>query len=343
VELGFGLVTCQRYPGDPRGAADLYREALEYARACEAAGLDSIWTSEHHYWDDDYMPSLLVTSAALAAVTERITIGTGVLLAPLYDPLRLAEDAATVELISGGRFILGLGIGWRREEFDRLGVPMERLGRRMRETVEILRAAWSDRLVEHQGQIFQIEPTNVTPKPSAPIPIWLGAFADPAIRRAGRIADGYLGSSSRRELAPLDEVKRRKAIAEEGLKKSGRDRSGFRLAFHEQTWVTEDPDEIDEVLPHIHYSRWKYADMGPEFSRGPGELPEPPPLDDGTRQAILDGLIYGTPDEVAKRVGEFRDVVGDDLHLIARSYFPGVPREKTLRQIELLGEVKKRL
>src|SRR2546429_587296 len=133
MQLGYGLITCQRYPGDSRTWADLYREAVEMAKLCEEAGLDSVWTSEHHFVDDGYMPSLTVTSAAIAQATGRIEVGTGVLLAPLYHPLRLAEDAATVDCIAGGRFILGVGAGWRAEEVDRLGIPQHGLRRRLSE------------------------------------------------------------------------------------------------------------------------------------------------------------------------------------------------------------------
>src|SRR5438067_4545179 len=142
MRFGYGLITCQRPPDDPRSDADLYREAVERSVAAERAGFDSVWVSEHHFLDDGYMPSLLVTAAAIAQATTHITIGTAVLLAPLYEPLRLAEDAATVDLISGGRFVLGLGAGWRTEEFDVLGVPISGRGAAMRKTVKVLRGAW---------------------------------------------------------------------------------------------------------------------------------------------------------------------------------------------------------
>lgn len=344
MELGFGLITAQRYPGDPRTPTDLYRELLEQSQAAESVGLDSVWTSEHHFWDDDYMPSLLVTSAAIAARTERIQIGTGILLAPLYHPLRLAEDAATVDLISGGRLILGLGAGWRQEEFDRLGASMEKLGPQMAETVAILKKAWGPDVFRHDGKVRQIEATNVTPKPSREIPIWLGGFVDPAVTRAGRIADGYLGSSSRRTGDSLEEVARRVELCKEGLDKAGRDASEFTFAFHETVWVSDDPDaDFPKIADNVHYTRWKYADMGPEFGRKAGPLPKAPELDENTRQAIRDSLILGTPEDVAGRFKAMKEAAGVDLHIVARSYFAGVPQEMTLRCIELLGETKKLL
>lgn len=336
VKIGYGLITCQRFPGDPRSAADLYREALELCALADQVGLDSVWTSEHHFWDDDYMPSLLVMSAAIAARTERITIGTGILLAPLYDPLRLAEDAATVDLISGGRFILGLGIGWRAEEFDRLGIPMADVGRRMSETIKVLRLAWGPSTFTFEGKVFRYEPTNVTPKPTRQIPIWVGAFSDPALKRAGRLGDGYLGSAT-----VLDDMSRRMEVVNTSRDKAGRSAEPFTFAVHEPVWVEQRGQGAEEVMAFVNHSRWKYEDMGPAYGRGTdGPLPEAPPLDDARRQWIVQRLISGDAKQVASKIDEFRQVVGEDLHFVARSYYPGIPFDDARRSIELLAEVK---
>src|ERR687887_1225527 len=135
MKFGFGSLTCQVGPGEQRSTGELYREAIALAEDAERLGFDSVWLSEHHFFADGYTPSPLVQAAAIAARTTRIAIGTGVLLAPLHNPVRLAEDAATVQLLSDGRLVLGLAQGWKRDEFDGLGVPYQRRHVRLEEMV----------------------------------------------------------------------------------------------------------------------------------------------------------------------------------------------------------------
>jgi alkanesulfonate monooxygenase SsuD/methylene tetrahydromethanopterin reductase-like flavin-dependent oxidoreductase (luciferase family) len=193
IRVGLGILTGQ-VPPTAGSVADEYRGLLHLAEAAEAYGFDSVWVSEHHFSPDAYLPSVLPVLGAVAAATSRIEMGTAALLAPLHHPLRIAEDAAVVDLLSGGRLTLGLANGWRIAEFHGFGVaPAERSGR-LDETVEVLRQAWHAP-VRHRGRYFTIDTVDVHPRPSRPIPILLGAFADPAVARAGRIGDGFIASA----------------------------------------------------------------------------------------------------------------------------------------------------
>src|SRR5688500_7445646 len=113
VRIGLGLFTGQIPPGADRTFRQEYHDVVELARLAETLGFDSVWVSEHHGSSDGYLPSLLPVLAALATATDRMLLGTGVLLVPFHHPLRLAEDAAVVDQLSGGRVVLGLGLGWR--------------------------------------------------------------------------------------------------------------------------------------------------------------------------------------------------------------------------------------
>src|SRR5256885_4538975 len=122
VKLGVGDFSGQRHPASPADNRQLYAELQEQAFLIEAAALDSMWVSEHHFAEDGYMAAVLPIVSALLARTQRITVATDRLAASLYDPVRLAEDAAALDLLSGGRFVLGLSLCYRDEEFRGLGV-----------------------------------------------------------------------------------------------------------------------------------------------------------------------------------------------------------------------------
>jgi alkanesulfonate monooxygenase SsuD/methylene tetrahydromethanopterin reductase-like flavin-dependent oxidoreductase (luciferase family) len=327
MRFGYGLIGCQRYPGDPRTDVELYREALGLAEEAERLGLDSVWTSEHHFADDAYAPSLLPLSAAIAARTRSIKIGTGLLMAPFYPPLRLAEDAAVVDLLSEGRFILGLGLGWLEWEFDALGVPFRDRVRLTEEAIRVCRQGWGDGLVEGPD-------VAVHPKPARPggPPIWLGGHAEPAVRRAARIADGWLAGEP-----DLDEFRTRIRWLRDEAARSGRDPDTIDVAGYWPVFVWEDGDAWELVRPYHHYTEWKYDDL--ERARGRiGALPSAPPLDAATDAEIRTTMICGKPGDVTEEIGRYRKAAGRGFHFVARMYYPGMDRAVMRESTRLFAE-----
>lgn len=328
MRFGYGLITCQRHPDDPRGDAALYAEALSLASEAEALGFDSVWTSEHHFADDAYAPSLLPLSAAIAARTERIQIGTGLLLAPLHDPIRLAEDAATVDLLSAGRFVLGLGLGWLGWELGAFGVALADRVPRLERAIEVCRRAWGSGLVEPEG-------VAVAPKPAAPggPPIWLGGHVEPAIRRAARLADGWMaGEPSSHEFA-----EQAGWFAEE-LRAAGRPSPDAEVAGYWPVFVWDGPEDAwDLVRPFHHYTEWKYEDQ--EAAKGRlGRLPRPPELDADSEAALRAPMVCGGPEEVAGQIRALARIAGPRFTFVARLYYPGMERRMMRRSTRLFAE-----
>src|SRR6266850_982301 len=162
--IRFGLWYDFRNPAQWRQPADrLYREILDQIAWGENNGFDDVWLSEHHFIEDGYLPSILPAAAAIAARTNRIRIASGVLLMPLHNPIRLAEDIATVDVISGGRFELGVGIGFKREEFSGFGVSSKERGARTDQSLEIIRRSLAGETVTFKSEFFDFQNVKVTP------------------------------------------------------------------------------------------------------------------------------------------------------------------------------------
>ncbi len=333
VQVGLGLFTGQIPAGSSRTFAQEYQETLDLVRLAEALGFDSAWVSEHHGSSDGYLPSLLPMLAAFAAVTERIALGTGVILAPLHDPLRLAEDAAVVDQLSDGRLILGLGLGWRDEEFRMFGVPTTGLGTRTEETMEVLRRAWTGRRFSFEGRALHYDQVKVTPPAARDggIPVYLGGSAEKAIRRAGRLADGYISSTD-----TVDELPPLVSQLDEAAREAGRDPRALGIAVTLNAFVSREGDAWALARPGvIHqlgaYTAWDEGADTPEHDR---LVPVP-----GDEETVRRSTIAGTPDEVVRAIRPFVETYGDrDLHLVVRLHYPGMDLDTARRAVEQFGE-----
>ena len=192
--VNFGLWYDFRNPGGRVPFETLYAQSLEQIAWAEGLGFDSVWLTEHHFVADGYTPSPLVLAAAIGQRTQRMRIGTNLMLLPLADPVRVAEDAAAVSLLTGGRFDLGVGLGYRELEFDYFGRSLKNRPSLMEEAIDILRQAWSGEPINVSGKRFNIEGLVVAPAPATAPRILMGGMAPVAIERAARIGDGFLST-----------------------------------------------------------------------------------------------------------------------------------------------------
>lgn len=329
MKIGYGLITCQGHPDDTRTEAERYCGAIEHAIEAERLGFDSVWVSEHHFVDDGYLPSVLPMCAAIAARTNHIAIGTAVALVPFYEPLRLAEDAATVDLISGGRFILGLGQGWRPEEFKVFSVSPQSRAQLLQDTVITLRQAWSGGTVTGGG-LLSYPNVVVRPKPLAAdgIPIWIGATVERSIRRAGRIANGFIAGGGLIEpYTPEQFCCQLTWINEE--RNTLDNPTTFTPCMFLPTYASRDPDPWLQIREYVHYTYWKYEDMA--YARSRIEPSKKPPfLTQGHEAFLRENGIIGSPEAVADKIRQFAEVAGSKFHFIARLYWPGMTRERQL-------------
>ncbi|MCK9518161.1 MAG: LLM class flavin-dependent oxidoreductase [Dehalococcoidia bacterium] len=324
-EISFGLWYDFRNP-EPwaRPVEELYAQTFEHIRYAERLGFDAIWTSEHHFIGDGYSPSLLPICAAIAARTTRVRIGTNVLLLPLHDPVRIAEDAATVDIISGGRFDLGVAVGYKQEEFSGFDVDRRERATRMDEAIGVLRSAWAPGRFSFDGKHYRYHDIDVTPKPvQQPMPLWIGGFSEPAVKRAARLGDALLAAAN---VIPTYLAERERLAV----------RGPLRIALS-LPWamVSTDPEaawaSIREHVfyQHREYARWFTAAGMPLFPTIPGS-PE------DIRRRNPDIVV--TPAR-AREIIERTVVSLPVTHLYWWAVPPGVAPKQTVRSLELISRL----
>lgn len=308
-------------------APQLYDEALEQLAwvDAEAPGVDSVWLTEHHGFADGYLPSPMIVAAAVAARTRRLRIAQGIVLLPLYGhPLRLAEDSAVLDVLSSGRFELGVGMGYRADEFDAFGMELRTRKGRFDEGLDIIETALRGERFSYEGRYYTVLDGMVTPPPvQRPLPIWLGAATPVARRRVAERGHNLL-------ISPLTDIEHTKAQFDD-FRSAG---ATGRTALIRECWI----GEIDEILPHLHYTYRKvYAPPHAMFVERTA---------DGGRRQVTDAddpfyfgpgfwtdrFIIGSAVEVAAEIRRYRDELGID-ELVLRLAHPGVSHA---RQMEVL-------
>ena len=314
----------------PSEGGDRYADALAEAELGERLGFDSIWLEEHHGVRDHYWPSPLVVLAAIAARTERVTLGTDVIVLPFYRPVRLAEDVAVLQGISGGRFVLGLAAGYRPDEFRLHDAVLEGRGGRLEEAVALIRDLWRGDAVAHDGPAYRAE-GRIEPLPSPAPPIWLGGWGPKTIERAARLADAWVPGPT----ADLPRLLALRADYDAALVAAGKDPAAVRRPLTREV-VIAPTDEAAWEIAERHLLVNYRDEYGGGWSHPLVGAADATPTDRLDRLAT-GRFIVGSPETCIATIRAIRDAYAPD-ELICRLFFAGLPHAVLRDELRLLAD-----
>jgi len=306
-----------------------YKEALEEVVRAEDLGFDSVWMEEHHSVVDHYWPSPLPVLAGFATRTSKMVLGTDILVAPFYHPTRLAEDCALLDIMSNGRFVLGIAIGYKPDEFALYGAELEKRGARFEEQMAIVKGLWTKDRITHKGTYYQLE-GSLEPKPftrGGP-PVWIGGWGDITLRRAATIADNWIPGPT----GELPRLLKGKAQFLANRKAAGLTAPVAEWPLTRDVIIADTEKQARELAEkHIMVSYRK------EYAGGWRH-----PFIDASIAVDLDKVkkdrfLIGSPDQVIRDLKPFVEQYGMD-HLICRLFFPGMPHTHIMRELELLAK-----
>ena len=306
------------------------RETLDEAELAEASGFHGFFFGEHHQDKDGFLPSPSVVCGAAAARTRRMQIGTAVVLLPLHHPIRIAEDFATLDVVSGGRAVLGVGLGYQDADFRAFGVDRSRRAARFEQEIEIIRRAWTGEAFSYKGADFDIDNIRITPKPlqqPAP-PIWIGASVGPAVERAGRIGDALV-------LSPSMTLSENQVLADRY--RSAAETAGRtpELILMRDAWVADDLQEAadvygPEVMDAYRYY-WKAGSVSFKRFRSESEFE--------FEKIWCDRIITGSPSQCVDEFHRWSEALGTRYFILRlrHAHSGGPPHARIMKAIERFG------
>ena len=338
--MNFGLLLAFRNPEKwTRPYNEIYAEHIDQAVLAEELGYDTIWTTEHHFAEDGWSPSLLPILSAVAARTTTIRIGTFIIILPFHHPVRVAEDAATVDIISNGRLDLGVGLGYWLSEFASFNVPRNERVSRLTEGIDIIRKCFTEDEFSYAGRYHTLRQIEMRPKPiqQPHPPLWVGAMTEKSVTRTARLGCHLAGSGGadlqRMYDGALNDLG--KPIDEHYISQL---RAVYIAETREQAW--DDAEEHLYYMMSMYDKRYKEADDLP-WATETMSAPEVPPPGELRKTKDLSffqaPLIVGTPDDAIQEIERY-SAETRVTHLVMWMQLAGLPAAKARRSMELFAK-----
>lgn len=319
MKVGLFLNT-QFQPGQPVAAH--LPDLIAQTRAARNAGFKSLWFPHHFLTGPLQMLQIVPMMAYIAPHAEGMQIGPNILILPLLNPVHVAEESATLDVLTGGNYVLGVGLGYRPEEFTAFGMTLKERAPRLEESIALIRRLWTEDKVTHKGRFYQTDSASISLKPirAGGPPIWMAGTAEAAIKRAARMAEAWMIVPS----TTLTDLTSQMRIYREAL--NGRVPDCFPI-MRECYVGANHRTAMDECRAALRYKYDAYASWGLEGRQTPA-------FEDLAR----DRFIIGDAAFVKEEIARYRESLGVD-HFMMRCHWPGLEFDKTLASIRRLGEM----
>jgi len=321
-----------------RQGADLgpeLKNLIEQVRAARASGLASLMVGQRFVSSPLQMFQAMPLLARLAAEAEGMKLGPGLLLLPLLNPVIVAEETATLDWLTGGNAIIGLGLGYRQEEFLSIGVPIKERVPRFVEAVEVIRKLWRDDVVEHKGRFHTLSKVQASIKPKQPggPPIWMAGDSEAPVKRAAKLADAWMPSP----MVSEDNVGKLGALFREIRAAAGLAPAAEYPIIRECHVGSGTGKALDEVREPLSFKYEAYASWGGASGFVPADR-----IRGDFDKFAANRFIIGSENEVVDQIGRYGERTGTD-HILLRVQWPGLGQKTVLGTLERLGRVVEKL
>lgn len=306
--MKYGVLQFFSWPGRQGALSDIYDRAMERVRIMDQNAYDAVWIAEHHFSTYSVCPSIHMMGVHFAAATRNLRIGTGVSLAAFYDPIRLAEEVALLDVLSGGRVNWGAGSGFDPTEFRVFGIDKDERHPRFREHVDIVLKAWESDRLTYEGQYHHYENVEVLPKPlQKPMPVWLAASSPEAVVWSG----GHDFTIMQDPHSSIADIQLKREMYEEALVKNGFEIGGRDIPVARLLAIAPTDEQAKEVaMKGAEWTTASYAKNPLSVKANPGEQN---PIDRYVNEVIL----WGSPARVADTLKQYEEENGLNYLLCA--------------------------